>query len=1797
MSIINKFTGYKGFTIHGFGNSYGIDSNGLVKHCMVSIRFPRHEYKVNVDISKGVDDWAARMGDGSIIPLSAPVVLYSTKDSAIVLFDLSIAYPANSPMTLVYRSDTARITINDTYEPVQIVNNMVCGIFAMTVNNDNQDSEGYVNTLIATFPFQYKIANVGFYLNQDASSWKVRMGDGSIINLSNGTILAVNKDNAVIRFTMSKPYPSNSPGILLYGSTNAWYRIEENNSSGSFVPVDDVNGFPSLLCVTDTFDLNTLNISPYNATNRDIIVDGSSSLFNVSDNGSVITCINEGSAQLKIKIINGKGSGSNFTKTFSFRISRNVISIKKQPLNEYTQLTGDTAEFSISAESSMGYAINYQWYHNTSKSINNATPVQGETSEVFHLPSNNSAGIHYYFCKLTSSGAANTIYSNFIQVTTNVKLLGINISPSSVNMTPHSTKQLSIVTNPIGISPGNVAWFTDNPLVATVSSNGLVSASINGECNITCKTLDGKFSSSIKVIVKFIPVTNVTIPFTSMISKTEFDLNPTIIPSNATNKNIIWSVITPANNNNYRLNGNKITMLTTEILQIECRINSGCNPGIDYSKTFSIPVSKLFIPVSDIVLSNDITQKYYVGSVISLNASVIPNDADYKYIVWSSSSNNVVINNNNISITSSGSIKLKATIKNGKGNGVDFTKEYILGNISEMIIPVSNISCLFIHTNENGSTSNTNIFDPSTVTNGQTVLPIKVYPDNATNKNISNIEYTVYATPRKDEYFTNIPDSLWTIKSDIPSDQLSFDKSSKILKITYNKLPQNYNYKILFQITINNGKGDGVNFIDSFIIYIKPMDCDVEYPLEDLTLLMPNHTRAMYPLLLTRHRYTPDNAHGIDIIKNKMPPEKTKYTVTTTKTNVQLFNPAEGDQILLTVKPRPIFNYGFSDRYVLPWNPGTVHIDVTLKECTVSNLNDYNVVSPNWIDFHKRFDIEILDPFIPILNILLNISQGIVINQEHVLCPEFDTGKGIDSYNPYWDEELPTYSDIKWSVISGNAVITRDGRIKSTSTGVVKIMAVVDSGTQEYLEWYSPSTPEPKIDYSQEFSINVINQVDYIRPIVTLIMTNGSSIEISKLSDFMNLCNDLPGDASIKLTDNRTFVKNQVRSIRFGSGWVNRSMRLFRTFMGNETYEQDKYTKVVTTCTLTIGVAYTDNTNNTSPNIEWGDFTTSKYRGTFGLRTYQFSGNSIIYTSSKQDARSICAIDVKYTDLYGDKISYSRRIQLYSDKDLPTFELVTVGINNLSFRDTIIVRRNKSTTKYDAIEESLSNVINFMDCSGDPNFDKPPNDFISFYQENNIMYTFPDYNTSGGNAPGITATYNRSTNKIKLTFSDSIQPGRYKLRILSFKYLPPITTFTNSYMVYCRNTSTEEYTKEITIGYYNEFYDSNHKKEVFMFLINRSSGKVFSNDSITACSSVDQIKMPWTMNYNISDFQVFLTNAMFSSYDDIINEGIKINSSVPSNSNPTYILDPSKFTWSKLAENYTVINVTFTMNFSSSYPIYIGNNRIRQLAYNLNPEMVTRDIIIDVRNEYEKDASGLTLKNFGRNFTSLTTIDCIPPVNGTSCLENFLRGCTSFNADINIPDGVNGDKAFKYFLRDCISFNSRINLPNGIYGVSILHGFLYGCINFNQDISIPESVTGKQCLDRFLYGCIKFNKSITLPRNLKGYACMREFLSECTSFNQPITLPDDVRDQNDPRREFCNMMKNCKSYCSTITVPRNTGINGELSEQAISSDDKNCALINNGVTISGDGSADFLRKVTNTLSLGIPPFRRFTNLD
>ena len=95
--------------------------------------------------------------------------------------------------------------------------------------NGSTDKNGNVNYVLFEIPFDTLVENVNVEVSNEPNAFSAAMGDGSIIPLSNPVILSTNKSNAIIKFTMSKSYPSNSPCMLVYNTTQAYINITEIN--------------------------------------------------------------------------------------------------------------------------------------------------------------------------------------------------------------------------------------------------------------------------------------------------------------------------------------------------------------------------------------------------------------------------------------------------------------------------------------------------------------------------------------------------------------------------------------------------------------------------------------------------------------------------------------------------------------------------------------------------------------------------------------------------------------------------------------------------------------------------------------------------------------------------------------------------------------------------------------------------------------------------------------------------------------------------------------------------------------------------------------------------------------------------------------------------------------------------------------------------------------------------------------------------------------------------------------------------------------------------------------------------------------------------------------------------------------------------------------------------------------------------------------------------------------------------------------------------------------------------------
>jgi phi13 family phage major tail protein len=84
-----------------------------------------------------------------------------------------------------------------------------------------------------------------------------------------------------------------------------------------------------------------------------------------------------------------------------------TITITTQPAVLTEATSGSiTGSLSVVAESNTSDPVTYQWYENTTSSTTGGTPINGETSASFDLPTDLLADTYYYYCVLSLVGAS-----------------------------------------------------------------------------------------------------------------------------------------------------------------------------------------------------------------------------------------------------------------------------------------------------------------------------------------------------------------------------------------------------------------------------------------------------------------------------------------------------------------------------------------------------------------------------------------------------------------------------------------------------------------------------------------------------------------------------------------------------------------------------------------------------------------------------------------------------------------------------------------------------------------------------------------------------------------------------------------------------------------------------------------------------------------------------------------------------------------------------------------------------------------------------------------------------------------------------------------------------------------------------------------------------------------------------------------------------------------------------------------------------------------------------------------------
>lgn len=215
-----------------------------------------------------------------------------------------------------------------------------------------------------------------------------------------------------------------------------------------------------------------------------------------------------------------------------------------------------------------------------------------------------------------------------------VKVTGITLNSTSLSLNEGETADLVATISPKNATNQTVIWSSSNGSVASVNG-GKVTALKAGETTITAKSDEGGFTATCSITVnsKTIAVTSISLSKDALtLTEGESEtLIATVKPDNATDKSITWS---SSDASIATVNQGKVTAVKEGSVTITAKAG-------DKSATCVVSVTKKLIEVESIELS-DRSLNLTEGGTATLVATVKPDNASDKTVIWNSSDNSIV---------------------------------------------------------------------------------------------------------------------------------------------------------------------------------------------------------------------------------------------------------------------------------------------------------------------------------------------------------------------------------------------------------------------------------------------------------------------------------------------------------------------------------------------------------------------------------------------------------------------------------------------------------------------------------------------------------------------------------------------------------------------------------------------------------------------------------------------------------------------------------------------------------------------------------------------------------------------------------------------------------------------------------------------------------------------------------------------------------------------------------------------------------------------------------------------------
>lgn len=453
-----------------------------------------------------------------------------------------------------------------------------------------------------------------------------------------GLVTAINNGAATITVT-SKENPSIMAKCLV--------------KVGAPVLVTDVTVQPAELNLkTDgTYQLS-VSVLPSNADERGVTFESSNTAVATVSASGLITAKGPGSATITVTAKDSSGKKATCTVTVTqpvkgVTVSPSSVVIQKDNVQKLTA--------SVVPENATNKKLIYKSSNETVAVVSNDGIITARSEG---------------WATITVCSEENqAIYGTCtVKVGLPVYVTKITLDTTNVTMWAGATRQLGVSIEPANADIKTVTYGSSNPDVATVSSNGLITAKKKGTATITVTATDGSGkSASCAVIVKQ-PVTGIQITpngFT-LVKGDVKDLKANVSPADADNPDVIWT----SSNTNIAAVSSKGQV--TAVNEGSCVITATCKDNASISASCTIVVGT---PVASVALAPN-RASMNTGETILITASVLPTNASNKGIIWSWESKDgasIILTNGAVKAMKAGTVTVTAKAADNSGKSATCT--------------------------------------------------------------------------------------------------------------------------------------------------------------------------------------------------------------------------------------------------------------------------------------------------------------------------------------------------------------------------------------------------------------------------------------------------------------------------------------------------------------------------------------------------------------------------------------------------------------------------------------------------------------------------------------------------------------------------------------------------------------------------------------------------------------------------------------------------------------------------------------------------------------------------------------------------------------------------------------------------------------------------------------------------------------------------------------------------------------------------------------------------------------------